>query len=639
MSIPPSFLDELKSRLPMSQVVGRKVTWDLKKSNQAKGDWWAPCPFHGEKTASFHVDDQKGFYYCFGCQAKGNLFGFVQETENVGFIDAVEILAREAGMQMPARDPQAQKKADEATRLAEVMEQAVQFYRLQLKTNAAADARAYLERRGLRAETIDRFEIGFAPDNRDALRQHLLGKSVPEADIETAGLSATPDSGTPYDRFRDRIIFPIRDLRGRAIALGGRAMSEAARAKYLNSPETPLFHKGHNLYNHGPAREAAGKSGALIVAEGYMDVIALAQAGFGHAVAPLGTAITEDQLRLLWRITPEPVIALDGDKAGQRAAYRLIDLALPMLEGGRTLNFCLMPEGQDPDDLIQSGGPGAMQETLNVSLPLVEMLWRRETEDGQFDTPERRTALDNALRTALRQIPDPVLRNHYGAAIQERRQTLFAPKRAQNSGGPRGPWKPRAPQGASTSARASRLVSGASGSGVMEAAILAGCINHPDAALALIDTLEDQPFSDAQTDRIRLALLQALASGLSDRASLISTLQRQLGTDPLEALDAARITRVNRRFSTAVSAHDAQTAIEEALRRLGAQAGLQMEIAEAEADFADHPTESALYRLSAARRALEDALRLPDSGEGTESTLDFRSGLDRILQKAVKKGQ
>ena len=328
MSLPPGFIDELRTRVSLSQVVGRKVTWDMRKSNMAKGDWWAPCPFHQEKSASFHVDDRKGFYYCFGCHAKGDAVTFVKEADNVSFMEAVEILAREAGMQMPARDPKAAEKADRRTQLAAVMEEAVKWFRLQLKTSAAAEARAYLEKRRMSPAAQDRWEIGFAPDQRQGLFNALTQKGIAADLIVEAGLCAKPeDGGAPYDRFRGRIIFPIRDARGRAISLGGRAMDPNARAKYLNGPETDLFDKGRNLYNHGPAREAAGKGQALIVAEGYMDVIALSEAGFAATVAPLGTAVTEDQLRLLWRISDEPIIALDGDTAGFRAALRVIGRA------------------------------------------------------------------------------------------------------------------------------------------------------------------------------------------------------------------------------------------------------------------------------------------------------------------------
>src|SRR6056297_1383450 len=294
MSLPPGFLDELRARTSLSHVVGRKVIWDQRKSNQARGDMWAPCPFHQEKTASFHVDDKKGYYYCFGCHAKGDAISFVRETENVEFMEAVRILAQEAGMPVPERDPEAQEKADRMSELAQVMEQAVRHFRMALRAGGGREARAYLERRGLSEATLDRFEIGFAPEGWQGLWDHLTGQGVAPGMILDCGLAReSQKGGKPYDVFRNRIMFPIRDTRGRCIAFGGRAMDPADNAKYLNSPETVLFDKSRTLFNLGQAREAAGKGEPLVVAEGYMDVIAMAQAGIGAAVAPLGTAVTD----------------------------------------------------------------------------------------------------------------------------------------------------------------------------------------------------------------------------------------------------------------------------------------------------------------------------------------------------------
>ncbi|MEM7668343.1 MAG: DNA primase [Pseudomonadota bacterium] len=287
MALPPGFLDDLRARLTLSDVVGRKVIWDQRKSQPGKGDFWSPCPFHQEKTASFHVDDRKGFYYCFGCHQKGDMITFVRETENLSFIEAVEVLAREAGIEMPAQthDPHAAERKSREARLIDAMEQAVQFFGLAFRSGQGQTARDYADRRGLSAETLKRFEIGYAPNSRTALTRHFNEKGALD-DAEGAGLIIRPDDGgAPYDRFRGRLMFPIRDQRGRCIAFGGRALSADAQAKYLNSPETDLFHKSKVLFNHGPAGDASRNSGALIVAEGYMDVIALAQAGFDHAVA------------------------------------------------------------------------------------------------------------------------------------------------------------------------------------------------------------------------------------------------------------------------------------------------------------------------------------------------------------------
>ncbi|QBX35049.1 DNA primase [Paracoccus liaowanqingii] len=435
MSLPPGFLDEIRNRVPISRVIGKKVVWDLRKSNQARGDWWAPCPFHQEKSASFHCDDQKGYYYCFGCQAKGDAIGFLRDHDGMEFIEAVKLLAAEAGLTMPEPDPRAREKTDRRTKLLEVTEAASRWFRLQLQTGAAAAARDYLTRRGLDGPALERFEIGFAPDSRSALTSALREKGFAEDQIVEAGMSARPEGGgAAYDRFRGRIVFPIRDGQNRCIGFGGRAMDPEARAKYLNSPETPLFDKGRNLYNLGPARAAVAKGARLIVAEGYMDVIALVRAGFEGAVAPLGTAITEEQLRLMWRVAPEPVIALDGDAAGQRAAQRLIDLALPLTGPGQALRFVVLPGGQDPDDLIKAAGPGAMSALLDQACPLLDLLWSRETQGQVFDSPERRAALDRRLAEAVARIPDEVTRKHYAEDIRRKQWALFSPARQRPGG-------------------------------------------------------------------------------------------------------------------------------------------------------------------------------------------------------------
>ncbi|MEM7499594.1 MAG: DNA primase [Pseudomonadota bacterium] len=451
MRFSSAFLDDLRSRFALSDVVGRKVTWDARKSVPGKGDFWAPCPFHQEKTPSFHVDDRKGFYHCFGCQASGDLFKFVMEAENLGFGEAVERLATEAGVDLPARDdnPRAAEQREQRDRLGETMEEAVRFYRGMLNAAAGQGARDYVRSRGLADETLKRFEIGYAPEG-GALAKHLAAKGLTKEGIE-AGLLIEPDEESrggrrrdPFDRFRDRLMFPIRDQRGRAIAFGGRALSANAQAKYLNSPETPLFSKGRTLFNIREGRAAAGKAGAVIVAEGYMDVIALVAAGFEHAVAPLGTAVTEEQLALLWRMADEPVIALDGDAAGLRAANRLVDLALPHLAPAKSLRFCLMPEGRDPDDMIRHEGPAGMAAALEASVPLVEMLWRREVAQGPVDTPERRAGFDQRLRTCLSRIGDASVRSHYAAALKERRAAFFRPPpRSTRDGGAGRPFAQR----------------------------------------------------------------------------------------------------------------------------------------------------------------------------------------------------
>ena len=622
MSLPPGFLDELRTRVSLSAVVGRKVTWDMRKSNMAKGDWWAPCPFHQEKSASFHVDDRKGFYYCFGCQAKGDALTFVKDTENLGFMEAVEVLAREAGKTMPARDPTAAEKADRRTELIAVMEEAVKWFRLQLKTAAASDARAYLVKRRLAEPAQDRWEIGFAPASWSALTDAMTQKGISTELLIDAGLVAKSDKRAPYDRFRNRIIFPIRDGRGRAISLGGRAMDPNDPAKYLNGPETELFDKGRTLYNHGPAREAAGKGKPLIVAEGYMDVIALSEAGFTAAVAPLGTAVTEDQLRLMWRISDEPVIALDGDSAGIRAGLRVVDLALPLLEAGKGLRFALLPGGQDPDDLLKAEGPPGMSRVLDAAQPMVRLLWQRETEGRDFDSPERKAALDKTLRAAISRITDPSIKGHYGEEIKALRWELFgtgrrsAPKAGQPwakqawQKGAKGRFQPP-PAGPTAGTRASILATSAAPEDALrEAMILATLLRFPSLIPQFEPALERLDLASDDHTRLRnLLLTHAHDANCADliRADSPAALDR-LTANPHVRIAPALQPRADAEFAT--------TCLAEALAHLQADRAHRRELAEAEEDMAHLADEGLTWRVSKATEARQTAARGPQDQKG-----------------------
>ncbi|MES2969219.1 MAG: DNA primase [Pseudomonadota bacterium] len=602
MSLPHGFLDELRTRVSLSSVVGRKVTWDMRKSNLGKGDMWAPCPFHQEKSASFHVDDRKGYYYCFGCHAKGDAVTFVKESENVGFMEAVEILAREAGLQMPARDPKAVEKADRRTLLVQVMEEAVKYYRLQLKTGAGQAARDYLARRRLTPQAQDRWDIGFAPEARQGLFHALMQKGIASDLIVDAGLCARPDDGgAPYDRFRGRVIFPIRDGRGRAISLGGRAMDPNARAKYLNGPETDLFDKGRNLYNHAPAREAAGKGKPLIVAEGYMDVIALSEAGFTATVAPLGTAVTEDQLHLLWRIHNEPIIALDGDTAGIRAALRVIDLALPLLEAGKGLRFAILPTGLDPDDLIKAQGAAAMQRVLDDAQPMVNLLWKRETEGRNFDSPERKAALEKTLRAALKRIVDPSIRGHYGEQIKRLLLDLFGQTRPPFRPFPRGiarkgqPFQPVAPL---STTRTSLLAQGVPVEETLqEAVILATLITHPSLVPSFESALERLDMAGENHNLMRNLILNH-----ADADNLRQQIEKAAPA-ALDALFAQPHVTSAPPVRNVDETEFAMLCLAEALAKLDARRGARREIEEAVEDLSGVADEGLTWRLSQANEA------------------------------------
>ncbi len=591
---------------------------------------WAPCPFHQEKSASFHVDDRKGYYYCFGCHAKGDAVSFVKETENLGFMEAVEVLAREAGMPMPARDPRAAEQADRRTVLGQVMEEAVKWFRLQLRTSAAADARAYLAKRGLSVEAQDRWEIGFAPASWTALTEAMAQKGIATDLLIATGVVASSDKRAAYDRFRNRIIFPIRDGRGRAISLGGRAMDPADAAKYLNGPETELFDKGRNLYNQASARDAAGKGLPLIVAEGYMDVIALSEAGFRAAVAPLGTAVTEDQLRLMWRISDEPIIALDGDTAGIRAALRVIDLALPLLEAGKGLRFAVMPAGLDPDDLIKAQGAPAMQKVVETAQPMVKLLWARETEGKVFDSPERKAALDKTLRAALKRIADPSIRAHYGDDVKQLRADLFGAARPRAAFTPAANGAPRpgqqrrfVPKGeplpASAQARQSLMVQGGNiDETLREAVILATFITHPQLIHGFEAALERM---EPSTPHHR-SLQQLLLAGQNHDAETLHATLLDRAPFALEELMSRPHVHIAPPVRNKDDSEMAKLCLAEDLAKLESRRAAHRELNEALEDIGGLADEGLTWRISQATNARDRAERT-----GNTNTTDL--GEDR----------
>jgi DNA primase len=540
MRFTPTFLDEIRDRVPISSVIGSRVSWDKRKTNSGKGDWWACCPFHGEKSPSFHCEDRKGRYHCFGCGVTGDHFRFLTELEGLSFPEAVERVAEMAGVPMPARDEQAEKREQQRASLTDVMEMATAFFQDQLHGPQGAKARAYLRDRGLTPSTQQAFRLGFAPDSRNALKEHLASKGVAKDQIEACGLVRHGDDiAVSYDWFRDRIMFPIPDSRGRIIAFGGRAMASDALAKYINSPDTELFHKGNVLYNFARARKGLQKGGAVILAEGYMDVIAMAQAGFETAVAPLGTALTENQLELLWRMSGEPVLCFDGDQAGLKAAWRAADLALPHIQPGRSVRFALLPEGKDPDDLIRADGPDALRQVLSEARPLADLLWMRETAGGVFETPEKRAELEKTLRELTGRIRDESVRYHYQQEMRERVLTFFGNQRASRQGGRNDRGKGGQQQGGqwSRGIAAGRLAVSESlarsamvkrASGVMplrETALIGALVNYPLLIDQYFDVVETLELTNADLRKLLAGLVDALAHGVDhNREALIAAL-------------------------------------------------------------------------------------------------------------------
>lgn len=551
MSFPGHFLDELRTRLSITDVVGRRVSWDRAKSNARRKDYWACCPFHSEKSPSFHVDENKGFYHCFGCGNHGDIIGFVMAMDNLSFIEAVERLAADAGLKMPERTPQMREAEEKRAGLIDVMEMAAVFFEKALRQSSGQAARTYLGGRNLEPGTWGTFRLGFAPNHPTALSDHLTQHGIKPEQVIEAGLSFRKDRGGLMDRFRGRIIFPIMDGRNRVIAFGGRAMSSDAKAKYLNSPETPLFHKGQTLYNIASARRAAADLSrsdnvhnlpGVVVAEGYMDVIALSVAGITQAVAPLGTAMTEEQIMLAWKMSPEPVLCFDGDAAGVKAAGRAMERALPLLRPGHSLGFVLLPGGLDPDDLIREQGAGAMRAILAQPISLIDFLWQRELEDGPFDTPEKRAAFEERLDYAANQIRDEKVQRFYRQALRDRIYKYFNARKptAARSGyrtgygaGRKGGFGSGQPQGVSAALRKSSLAQASKLSGSLgvgrdldlyverERVLVSTVLRFPELLDAHGERFADMMLERPELDQLRCDILDIAASGVElDMATL-----------------------------------------------------------------------------------------------------------------------
>ena len=502
MSLSPAFLDELRARVPVSGVVGRRV-----KLTRAGREMKGCCPFHNEKSPSFYVNDDKGFYHCFGCGAHGDVIRFMTDNMGLPFMEAVKQLAGEAGLEVPAASPEARAKAEVADSLGELTARAAAWFQTQLASDGGGAARAYLERRGVQPAIVEAFALGYSPDTRTALRSHL--KDAPADKLLEAGLIGRTDEGDTYDRFRGRLMFPIRDRRGRVVGFGGRALGDG-QPKYLNSADGPLFDKGRLLYNLDRAGPAARKSGRLIVVEGYMDVIGLAQAGIAEAAAPLGTAMTETQLELAWRLVDEPVLCFDGDGAGQRAAVRAAMRALPLLKPGKSLRIASLPAGQDPDDVCRSGGAAAFEAVLASAVSLIDHVWAAQTAGLDHATPERRAHARQQLREAAAGIADPDVRVLYQAEFNQRFEAAFMARPQRAAWQPRKAgerWQPPIP-GASAALKAMA----ARGHDPMMDAVIAGVLLRPGLADGHGDALAALRPVDAASAAVLAAALAALAS-------------------------------------------------------------------------------------------------------------------------------
>lgn len=626
MRFSDQFLEEIRQRLPISQVVGEHVIWDKRKSQPGRGDFWACCPFHGEKSPSFHADDHRGRYHCFGCSASGDHFRFLTEKAGMSFPEAVEKLAGLAGVPMPARDEREEKRQQTRRSLYDVMELAAKYFEAALSHNVGARARGYLFERGVSPQLQNRFRIGFAPDSRNGLKEHLAENGVSAEEMIAAGLVVVrEDSPLPYDRFRNRVMFPIADLRGRVIAFGGRALSADVPAKYLNSPETDLFHKRLTLYNGKDARQAARDGKPLVVVEGYIDVIAAVAAGFEGAVAPLGTALTEDHLSQLWQMSEAPILCFDGDSAGQRAAERTAEIVMPLLKPGQTVRIATLPEGLDPDDLIRLHGRAAFADILDRARALSDAVWAIESGGLVPETPEARAALESRLRARANAIADQSVRRHYLQAFDEKLAAFFQPVRGPRfekaRDGKRGEYGRAQPAGrlvVSERLRNSRLLkpSRTADASPREAAIILSLVNNP--ALAE-ERMEQLGHLDFETPRAR-ALLSALLDIVSldheiDRDGMVAALSERGFGDTLERLTESLVHQGVWQAAPSTAPIDAATGLTHALALHNKKVQLNKDLKAAELALGDDPSEANFERL----RDIQNQITTVD---GTEALIE-----------------
>ncbi|WP_324827494.1 DNA primase [Qipengyuania zhejiangensis] len=604
MALSPQWLDELRMRTTLSAVIGRTT-----RLTKAGREFKACCPFHNEKTPSFYVNDEKGFYHCFGCEAHGDAIRWLTDQRGMPFMDAVKELAAEAGMEVPAADPRSAERAEKRASLHDVTAAAQEWFAANLRGAEGAAARAYLGRRGFNEAIVREFGFGFAPEDRQSLKR-ALGRYEEPMLIE-AGMRITVEDKEPYDRFRNRLMLPIHDTRGRVIAFGGRILDAEANPKapkYLNSPDTPLFDKGRTLYNLHRAAPAARQSGRIIVVEGYMDAIALANAGIAEAVAPLGTALTENQIELLWRQVERPILCFDGDNAGQRAAMRAIARALPMLRPAHSLSIVRLPAGMDPDDLIREQGVGAIERLLAEPSSLLDTLWDFEKAAGPLDSPEDKAGLKARLLAHVETIQDPDIRSLYKRELLERFSSFAFPPRPQREFKPRTPWKKgdwRQPNPTLAPEVADRLRRTMAG-GARDAftrAVIAGLVRFPDQIVRHEQALSDYARRDQNVGPTIDLLLEAVeALDLPDQSPI--SLVQGLPAPPEKAHFAF--------LDEGIDPGDAREDLAEAVSLLVERPALESALAEATARFERDPEGSIAEQARLRERllALNERLKL-----------------------------
>ena len=606
MAYPNEFLDEIRARTSLESVISRKVKL-TKKGREHTG----LCPFHSEKTPSFTVAEEKGFYHCFGCGAHGDVIRFVMDAEGLSFHEAIEKLAAEAGLDLPKFSPEEIEREKKRTSLYDVMAKTSDWFISRLNADEGKGARDYIKNRGLSAEIIQRFSIGFAPSRKTAMKEALQSRDIKHNELIACGLLIEPeDNRDTFDRFRNRLMFPILDARGRHIAFGGRALDDAP-AKYLNSPETDLFHKGKVLYNHAGARKAAIDAREVIVVEGYMDVIALAQAGFDNTVAPLGTAVTEDQLYLLWRLVPEPVLCFDGDPAGMKAAIRAMERALPHLQAGRSLKFIIMPEGDDPDTLVRREGASSFRTLVDKALPLADMLWNSLTAREAFQTPEQRAGLERKVFTALNEIKDDKVKGYYRSDFGKRLNQKFRAAPKKGWAGFKG-QQPRTLKGKFEKSqnllktRIGRAKGNEPVSTFLEELILLAVLNHPALAHNHFEELSSLVFHDHDLAGMQKEILDYSHQQDEINSGQLEEHLLNLGFTDLYKRLCEKSAAKNVRFASKDATFEmAEKWWHKTLGRLQQISALKKDFKELEQDCMENPDEQKWQRLTAMKTEID----------------------------------
>ncbi len=602
MPIPQYILEDIRSRVALAAYIGRYVKL-TKRGHEHSG----LCPFHNEKTPSFTVSEAKGFYHCFGCGAHGDVIAFAMNHQKLEFPEAVELLAHEAGIEIPKATPQDLQREEANARLLAANAAAAIWFSAQLKSDAGEDARDYLAKRRIEPETLRRFNLGYAPTGRDQLTKHLKQEGFSQEELIASGLCGEPDTDDAklYDRFRDRLMFPIRDRRGRPIAFGGRALGKAT-AKYLNSSETPIFKKGSTLYNLDQAQKPARLQSDVIAVEGYMDVIALAQAGYNQVVAPLGTALTENQMALLWQVAPEPILCFDGDTAGQRAATRAVQRALPGLQPGQSLKIATLPGDDDPDSLIQSKGIGAFAALMETAQPLVDWLWQVMIAPVDFSTPERAAELRRSISDQVQEIRDPDVRNFYRRDYNHRLDKLFEQQFPSRNG-------PARSQRKRSQKRSNDLVGGpppqgpvTSAAPTLERLVLLVLLNNPALLATCHETLAAISFPGAEASALQSALL---AVATTEETPLPEALAQEIEHRNLagfvERLRSDRLLKVHSFAKAANQIDAAGHGVQHLFDRLRTLRSLNDDLIEAKQLLSEKPTDENWRRF----RALTEELR------------------------------